>query len=110
MQGDEITIKNKNMYLKDKTLKKRYSIFPIVHQDLWNRYKEVEKQTWVAEETEHAGDVAEMALAHKIASSVEASYRRGNLMARRRRLMDDWEKYCFTPYSDNVINFERIAA
>ncbi len=65
---------------------------------------------WVAEETEHAGDVAEMALAHKIASSVEASYRRGNLMARRRRLMDDWEKYCFTPYSDNVINFERIAA
>ena len=65
---------------------------------------------WVSEETGHPSDVAEMALAHKIASSVEASYRRGNLMARRRRLMDDWEKYCFTPYSDNVINFERIAA
>lgn len=39
------------MYLKDNTLKKRYSIFPILHPDLWNRYKEVEKQTWVAEET-----------------------------------------------------------
>jgi integrase len=65
---------------------------------------------WVAEETEHSGDVAEMALAHKIASSVEASYRRGNLMARRRRLMEDWESYCSTPDTGNVINFERIAA
>lgn len=39
------------MYLKDNTLKKRYSIFPILHPDLWTKYKEVEKQTWVAEET-----------------------------------------------------------
>ncbi len=39
------------MYLKDNTLKKRYSIFPILHPDLWQRYKEAEKQTWVAEET-----------------------------------------------------------
>jgi integrase len=65
---------------------------------------------WVAEETEHSGDVAEMALAHKIASSVEASYRRGNLMARRRRLMEDWETYCSTSYTDNVINFDRKVA
>jgi integrase len=65
---------------------------------------------WVAEETEHDGSVAEMALAHKIVSSVEASYRRGNLMARRRRLMEDWEHYCSTSSSDNVIKFQRIAA
>jgi len=65
---------------------------------------------WVAEETEHDGSVAEMALAHKISSSVEASYRRGNLMARRRRLMEDWGKYCSTPYSDNVISIDRKAA
>lgn len=65
---------------------------------------------WVAEETEHAGDVAEMALAHKIASSVEASYRRGNLLSRRRRLMDDWTNYCNSPYPDNVVHFGRIAA
>jgi len=44
------------MYLKDKTLKKRYSIFPIIHQDLWNRYKEVEKQIWVAEEIDLSKD------------------------------------------------------
>jgi len=44
------------MYLKDKTLKKRYSIFPIIHNDLWNDYKKAEKQTWVAEETDLSKD------------------------------------------------------
>ena len=65
---------------------------------------------WVVEETEHDGSVAEMALAHKIASSVEASYRRGNLMTRRRCLMEDWERYCATSPIDNVINLQRRAA
>jgi ribonucleoside-diphosphate reductase beta chain len=44
------------MYLKDKTLNKRYSIFPIIHNDLWERYKQAEKQTWVAEETDLSKD------------------------------------------------------
>jgi ribonucleoside-diphosphate reductase beta chain len=44
------------MYLKNKSLEKRYSIFPIIHQDLWNRYKNVEKQTWVAEEIDLSKD------------------------------------------------------
>lgn len=49
---------------------------------------------WVAEETEYSGDVAEMALAHRIANAVEASYRRGDLLQRRRIMMDDWANYC----------------
>jgi ribonucleoside-diphosphate reductase beta chain len=44
------------MYLKDKTLKKRYSIFPIIHQDLWDDYKKAEAQTWVVEETDLSND------------------------------------------------------
>ena len=40
------------MYLKDKALKKRYVIFPIIHNDLWQKYKGAESQTWVAEETD----------------------------------------------------------
>jgi ribonucleoside-diphosphate reductase beta chain len=44
------------MYLKDKTLKKRYSIFPIIHNDLWQMYKKAESQTWVAEETDLSKD------------------------------------------------------
>ena len=49
---------------------------------------------WVSEETDHSPEVAEMALAHTIANKVEASYRRGKLLARRRRLMDDWQAFC----------------
>ncbi len=44
------------MYLKDKTLKKRYSIFPIIHNDLWEMYKHAEAQTWVAEEPDLSKD------------------------------------------------------
>lgn len=51
---------------------------------------------WVSEETDHSGDVAEMALAHTIKSKVEAAYRRGVLLEKRRRLMDDWSEFVQT--------------
>jgi len=60
---------------------------------------------WVAEETEHSPEVAEMALAHTISNQVEAAYRRGNLIERRRRLMNDWESYCLTGAWGNVLSF-----
>ena len=44
------------MYLKDKNLKKRYSIFPIINDDLWQMYKKAESQTWVAEEVDLSKD------------------------------------------------------
>ena len=49
---------------------------------------------WVSEETEHQADVAEAALAHVVANKTEAAYRRGTLLEKRRRLMDDWARYC----------------
>jgi len=49
---------------------------------------------WVSEETSHQGDVAEAALAHVVANKTEAAYRRGNLLEKRRLLMDDWAAYC----------------
>ena len=49
---------------------------------------------WVSEETDHSPEAAEMALAHTIANRVEAAYRRGGLMEKRRVLLDDWERYC----------------
>lgn len=48
---------------------------------------------WAAEETNHANLVSEMALAHKIGNDVEAAYRRGELMKKRRELMNDWCKF-----------------
>lgn len=45
---------------------------------------------WCAEETDFPGEVAEMALAHTIGSKVEAAYRRGKLLEKRRQLMEAW--------------------
>jgi len=49
---------------------------------------------WVAECTNHSNEVAEMALAHAVGSTVEAAYRRGDLFEKRRRLAEDWSRFC----------------
>lgn len=49
---------------------------------------------WAAELTSYPNELAEMALAHAIDSKVEAAYRRGDMLARRLALMQDWAKYC----------------
>ena len=48
---------------------------------------------WAAETTNFPSEVAEMALAHRIDSKVEAAYRRGDLLEIRRVMMTDWAKY-----------------
>jgi len=63
---------------------------------------------WVAEETEHSPEVAEMALAHAIGNKVEAAYRRGKLLERRRKLMNDWESYCLKGHCSNVVHLRDI--
>ena len=52
---------------------------------------------WAAERTNYPNHVVEMALAHAIGDKVEASYRRGDLFAKRVRLMADWAKFCSQP-------------
>lgn len=49
---------------------------------------------WAAETTGYPNHVLEMALAHSIGDKVEASYRRGDLFEKRKRLMTEWSKYC----------------
>ena len=51
---------------------------------------------WAAERTNYPNHVVEMALAHSIGNAVEASYRRGDLFAKRVRLMADWAKFATT--------------
>jgi integrase len=48
---------------------------------------------WAAETTPYPNEVVEMALAHTIANKAEAAYRRGDLLQKRRELMDDWADY-----------------
>lgn len=45
---------------------------------------------WAAEETDFPAEVVEMALAHTINNKVEAAYRRGELIEKRRSLMTSW--------------------
>jgi integrase len=52
---------------------------------------------WVADMTTYQNHVAEQALAHKIPSAVEASYRRGDMFAHRMSLMQDWANFLAAP-------------
>ena len=61
---------------------------------------------WVSEETMHSPEVAEMALAHTIRNKVEAAYRRGDLLERRRLLMNDWAEYCSKEFTSNVLQLK----
>ena len=49
---------------------------------------------WSADQTEFADEVSEMALAHKVGTSVRRAYRRGKGLDRRRRLLEAWCEYC----------------
>ncbi len=49
---------------------------------------------WAAEETSFPNFVVEKALAHTIDNKVEAAYRRGDLLKKRRELMEAWASYC----------------
>jgi integrase len=52
---------------------------------------------WAAECTDFPGEVAEMALAHAVSDKVEAAYRRGDLVQKRRQLLDAWARFCAAP-------------
>jgi len=67
---------------------------------------------WAAESTAYSNEVTEMALAHVVDDKVEAAYRRGDLLEKRRRLMDDWATFCAQPMvvADNVTPIRAAAA
>ncbi|CQR44418.1 Integrase family protein [Thiomonas sp. CB3] len=48
---------------------------------------------WAAECTSYPAEVVEMALGHTIQNQVEAAYRRGDLLDKRRELMQAWADY-----------------
>ncbi|MEF3058717.1 integrase arm-type DNA-binding domain-containing protein [Ralstonia solanacearum] len=51
---------------------------------------------WAGEQTHHAREVIEHALAHQLKDKAEAAYQRGTLFERRRVLMADWAVYIET--------------
>ncbi|PRY19294.1 integrase [Aliiruegeria haliotis] len=61
---------------------------------------------WVAERTGFPGDMAEVALAHKVSNAVEAAYRRGDMVEKRRTMMQAWADFVNGSVTDsNVVSF-----
>lgn len=49
---------------------------------------------WAGERTSYPVHVAEMALSHKVTTKTEGAYARGDLLEKRRQLMEAWAKFC----------------
>jgi len=52
---------------------------------------------WVAECTNYPREVAEHALAHRLADPVEAAYHRSDVLEKRRSMMQTWAKFLAAP-------------
>jgi integrase len=55
---------------------------------------------WAGETTAHPREVIEMALAHRLKDKAEASYARGDLFTKRRKLMEDWADFLARPAAE----------
>lgn len=58
---------------------------------------------WAAECTSFPSEVCEMALAHVVENATEAAYRRGELLDKRRKLMEAWAVFCEDLPPSNVV-------
>lgn len=66
---------------------------------------------WAAECSSHPREVAEMALAHRIGDATEQAYQRGDLLVKRKNLMNAWAKHCaMKPITGNVVSISKKSA
>jgi len=49
---------------------------------------------WAGDHSDASRETAEAALGHKIGDKAEQAYRRGDALAKRRRLMEEWAQFC----------------
>jgi len=54
---------------------------------------------WAGDQTDYAEEVIEAAMGHLTGTATRRAYRRGEAFERRRRLMEDWARFCLTPPS-----------
>jgi integrase len=64
---------------------------------------------WAAEQTNYPRELAEAALAHVLKDKTEAAYQRGDLLEKRRLLMQEWANYCTRTKSAKVLPMRRKA-
>jgi len=49
---------------------------------------------WCSDETDYPNEMSDMALSHTLPDKVEAAYRRGSMLQKRRTMMADWAAFC----------------
>ena len=64
---------------------------------------------WTAEQSNFPREVAEAALAHVIPDKTEAAYQRGDLMDKRRMMMQAWADQCARTKIAKVTSIRRVA-
>jgi integrase len=57
---------------------------------------------WCAEQTNFPNMISEAALAHAIGDKTEAAYRRGDMIEKRRKLMDAWARFVTTKPANTI--------
>ena len=66
---------------------------------------------WCAEATNYPREIAEAALAHLLTDKTEAAYQRGDMLERRRRLMEEWWNFCSRPVAiGDVVPIRAVSA
>lgn len=63
---------------------------------------------WAGEASNFPREVAEQALAHVVGDATERAYRRGDALAKRRRLMDAWAGHCEPKRGATVVQLSRV--
>ncbi len=62
---------------------------------------------WAGERTGFARELAEQALAHTLTNKVEAAYRRGDALEKRRKMMNAWAQFLARPADEKIIELRR---
>jgi integrase len=60
-------------------------------------------KTWAAELTSYPRELIEIALAHVQTDQLERAYMRGEMIEKRRRLMQEWARHCASPHAGEVV-------
>jgi integrase len=63
---------------------------------------------WAGDATSFPSEIAEAALAHVVGDKTERAYRRGDALARRRKLMDAWAKFIESDGGGNVVRLDGL--
>lgn len=58
---------------------------------------------WASEHTNYPRELAEVALAHLKGDATEAAYWRGDVLEKRRRMMNDWALFIARPYQRGTV-------